>query len=82
MCLGAPPRCGSRKKLDPKAWNGIFVGYSETSPAYRIYNPRSGRITVSRNVTFDEHDFVTGRKGRPGHWRESGKDAVGLFDDF
>ena len=36
----------SRKK-------GIFVGYSETSKAYRIYVGQR-QIEVSRDVTFDE----------------------------
>jgi hypothetical protein len=26
-----------RTKLDPSGWKGIFVGYSDTSKAYRIY---------------------------------------------
>ena len=33
---------------------GIFVGYSETSKAFRIYIPGFKQIETSRDVTFDE----------------------------
>ena len=33
---------------------GIFVGYSETSKAYRIYILGYKQIETSRGVTFDE----------------------------
>ena len=44
----------SRKKLEPKAWQGIFVGYAFDSPAYLIYNPRTRSVVRSQNVTFHE----------------------------
>ena len=43
-----------RKKLDPSGKNGIFVGYSESSKAYRIYFLGFQKIDISRDVTFDE----------------------------
>ena len=33
---------------------GIFVGYSESSKAYRIYFLGFKKIDISRDVTFDE----------------------------
>jgi len=42
-----------RTKLDPSGNKGTFVGYSDTSKAYRIYIPRQRQIEVSRDVTFD-----------------------------
>jgi hypothetical protein len=42
-----------RTKLEPTAERGIFVGYSETSKAFRIYLP-SLRKTVLRDVGFEE----------------------------
>ena len=33
---------------------GIFIGYSNTSKAYRIYFPRFKKIDIGRDVTFDE----------------------------
>ena len=44
-----------RKKLDPLGKKGIFVGYSDTSKAYRIYFPGFKKINISRDVTFNEH---------------------------
>jgi hypothetical protein len=43
-----------RKKLEPSGKKGIFVGYSESSKAYRIYIPEQHKIEVSRDVTFNE----------------------------
>ena len=41
-------------KMEPSRKKGIFVGYSDTSKAYRIYVPGQRQIEVSRDVTFDE----------------------------
>jgi hypothetical protein len=43
-----------RSKLDPSGNKGIFVGYNETSKAYRVYIPCHWHIETSRDVTFDE----------------------------
>ena len=43
-----------RTKLDPSGKKGIFVGYSESSKAYRIYFPGFKNINISRDVTFDK----------------------------
>jgi hypothetical protein len=43
-----------RSKLDPLGKKGIFVGYSETLKAYRVYIPGHRQIETSRDVTFDE----------------------------
>ena len=43
-----------RTKLDPSEKKGIFVGYSESSNAYRIYFLGFKKIDISRDVTFDE----------------------------
>ena len=43
-----------RTKLDPSGKKGIFVGYSESLKAYRIYFPGFKKIDISRDVTFDE----------------------------
>ncbi|XP_024969679.1 uncharacterized protein LOC112509039 [Cynara cardunculus var. scolymus] len=41
-------------KFDPKSDEGIFVGYSLFSKAYRVYNMRRQCIDESINVRFDE----------------------------
>ena len=41
-------------KFDSKADEGIFLGYSLTSKAYRVYNKRTLTIEESIHVAFDE----------------------------
>jgi hypothetical protein len=43
-----------RSKLEPSRRKGTFVGYSESSKAYRIYIPGQRQIEVSKDVTFEE----------------------------
>ena len=43
-----------RNKLDASGKKGTFVGYSETSKAYRIYVPGQREVEISYDVTFDE----------------------------
>jgi hypothetical protein len=43
-----------RNKLEPSGKKGIFVGYNDSSKAYRIYIPEQHKIEVSRDVTFNE----------------------------
>jgi hypothetical protein len=43
-----------RSKLDPSGKKGIFVGYSETLKAYRVYIPGHKQVEIRRDVTFDE----------------------------
>jgi hypothetical protein len=43
-----------RQKLDPKSELCIFLGYSEQIKAYRLYNPLTNSIVVSRYVIFYE----------------------------
>ncbi|GAU51653.1 hypothetical protein TSUD_414750 [Trifolium subterraneum] len=43
-----------RKKLDSKSIQCILLGLSEESKGYKLYDPVSKRIIVSRDVIFDE----------------------------
>ncbi|BBG98549.1 ADP glucose pyrophosphorylase large subunit 1 [Prunus dulcis] len=43
-----------RKKLDDKGEKCIFLGVSEHSKAYKLYNPATRKIIISRDVLFDE----------------------------
>jgi hypothetical protein len=43
-----------RTKLDPTTEKGIFVGYSKTSKAFRIYIPSLRKTIVRRDVRFEE----------------------------
>ncbi|GKD35779.1 retrovirus-related pol polyprotein from transposon TNT 1-94 [Tanacetum coccineum] len=41
-------------KMKPKVDIGIFIGYSETSKGFRIYNQRTKKIMETIHVKFDE----------------------------
>ncbi|GJY66774.1 retrovirus-related pol polyprotein from transposon TNT 1-94 [Tanacetum coccineum] len=41
-------------KMKPKADIGIFIGYSETSIGFRIYNRRTKKIMETIHIKFDE----------------------------
>jgi len=41
-------------KLDKKAEVGILIGYSSMTKGYRIYQPLTSKLIISRDVNFDE----------------------------
>ncbi|WJZ84648.1 hypothetical protein VitviT2T_004242 [Vitis vinifera] len=43
-----------RNKLDDKSFQCVLLGVSEESKAYRLYDPVSKKIVVSRDVVFEE----------------------------
>jgi transposase InsO family protein len=43
-----------RVKLDAKSLKCVFLGVSENSKAYRLFNPISQKIIISRDVVFEE----------------------------
>ena len=51
MCYAHVPK-PLRRKLDSKARDCIFVGYSLTSTAYRLWCPRKKKIVIARDVIF------------------------------
>jgi hypothetical protein len=44
-----------RTKLEPSVQKGIFVGYNETSKAYKIFIATQRKTIVSRDVKFEEN---------------------------
>ncbi|XP_058982660.1 uncharacterized protein LOC105262273 [Musca domestica] len=44
-----------RSKLQAKSEECIFVGYSQESKAYRLFNPKTQKIIISRDVVFVEN---------------------------
>ena len=42
------------KKFDAKAYKGIFIGYSERSKAYRVYNSETHTVEESMHIKFDD----------------------------
>ncbi|PKI53574.1 hypothetical protein CRG98_026024 [Punica granatum] len=43
-----------RTKLEDKSQKCIFLGYGENSSGYKLYNPVTHKIVMSRDVKFDE----------------------------
>ena len=43
-----------RRKLNDKNKKFIFIGYSNETKGYRLYNPLTKKLTISRDVIFDE----------------------------
>lgn len=54
------------KKLDDRSRPMIFVGYEPGSKAYRVYDPTTRRVHVSRDVVLDEE----------AQWNWSGEDVT------
>jgi hypothetical protein len=46
-----------RKKLDDRSEKCIFTGYSETSKDYKLYNPITMKLILSRDIQFLENKF-------------------------
>nr|GEW47329.1 retrovirus-related Pol polyprotein from transposon TNT 1-94 [Tanacetum cinerariifolium] len=46
------------RKLGAKGDIGFFIGYSDDSRAYIIYNRRTKKIMETMNVSFDEHSAI------------------------
>ena len=49
-------------KFDAKSDEGIFIGYSSTSKAFRVYNKRTLQVEESIHVVFDESPSSVHRK--------------------
>jgi len=43
-----------RRKIDPKSDEGIFLGYSTNSRAYRVFNSKTETVMESINVVIDD----------------------------
>jgi hypothetical protein len=52
LCSHIPKE--KRNKLESSGKKGIFMGYSDSSKAYRIYIPEQHKIEISRDVMFNE----------------------------
>ncbi|KAH9726202.1 hypothetical protein KPL70_008169 [Citrus sinensis] len=44
----------SREKFDEKGEKYLFIGYSDESKGYRLLNPTTNKLVISRDVVFDE----------------------------
>ena len=50
-------------KFDSSSDEGIFLGYSSTSKAYRVYNKRTMKVMETVNVVIDESSDSGSQKG-------------------
>ncbi|KAK4435331.1 hypothetical protein Salat_0696500 [Sesamum alatum] len=54
---GKDPPDQKRTKLDDKSARYVFIGYDQSPKGYKLYNPSSEKIVISRDVEFDEEDI-------------------------
>ncbi|XDG02528.1 hypothetical protein ABKA04_002143 [Annulohypoxylon sp. FPYF3050] len=47
------------QRLNPRAWVGYLVGYNSTN-IYRIWNPITNKVIVTRDVAFNENSLFSG----------------------
>ena len=45
-------------KLDLRAQKGLFLGFNKGVKGYKIWRPEDRKVTISRDVTFDESGMV------------------------
>lgn len=43
-----------RSKLDDKSKRYVFISYDQSSKGYKLYNSRNIKVTISRDIEFDE----------------------------
>jgi hypothetical protein len=48
----------ARSSIDVKCRKGIFVGYSEESKAYRVWDSDKRQVVTTRDLVFDEQAFL------------------------
>ena len=51
------------EKFDFQSDEGIFLGYSSTSKAYRVYNKRTMKVMETVNVVIDKFSDSSSEKG-------------------
>uniref|UniRef100_A0AAV1UBQ4 Polyprotein n=1 Tax=Peronospora matthiolae TaxID=2874970 RepID=A0AAV1UBQ4_9STRA len=45
-----------RTKLEPKSYRCMFLGYSENTKGYRVFNLERSKVVISRSVKLDERE--------------------------
>lgn len=51
-CLYFAKELNQVRKLDDCSRPGVFIGYADGAKVYRVYDPESQRVLVSRDVVF------------------------------
>ena len=68
-----------RRKLDDKSSKCIFLEYSAVSKAYRVYELKSKKVHVTRDVIFDEGECLKEKEIDLGEFqlrKDKGKEVV------
>ncbi|KAA3481430.1 Retrovirus-related Pol polyprotein from transposon TNT 1-94 [Gossypium australe] len=72
LCYAHTPAV-KRDKLSKRAQPGILVDYSSVKKGYRILNPSTNKVQVSRDVVFDELAYWNWERNEP---HEVSKDVL------
>ncbi|BES97747.1 Hydra magnipapillata [Nesidiocoris tenuis] len=65
-----------RRKLDSKAERLMFVGYSDVSKGYRLFDPKTSGVKTSRDVVFFEDEIFFAPKEASNHGRQEGESEI------
>ena len=65
-----------RSKLDDKSEKLVFIGYDKRSKGYKLYNPITKKIVVSRDVRFNEEEAWNWSKKE-----DEGSNSTPLFEE-
>lgn len=65
-----------RSKLDDKSEKMVFIGYAHNSKGYKFYNPRNGKVVISRDAEFEEEGIWNWEVSQDENY-----DFLPLFDD-
>ncbi|CAL8087744.1 unnamed protein product [Prunus armeniaca] len=72
VCFVHKPAEG-RQKLDAKSTKGVFVGYATCEKGYRVFDPITRKLLLSRDVVFDE--------GATWNWKEATENSVIMVNE-
>ncbi|KAI5324312.1 hypothetical protein L3X38_033385 [Prunus dulcis] len=72
VCFVHKPK-ESREKLDAKSTRGVFVGYETCEKGYRVFDPVTRKLLLSRDIVFDE--------GAIWNWKEATENSVVMVND-
>jgi hypothetical protein len=73
-CLTFTKDLTQLKKLDDRSHPGVFIGYADGAKSYRILNPATQCVWVSRDVVFN--------KSHGWDWKKEGGSPTPMDEDF